>query len=463
MLARKQEINLQLNELFDAAILGVVFWLCHWLRFNGIVSLDSSPDIPEWKYFAWVLAVLVPFGPFLLELQGYYHYPLEKTIWKSVGQIARAGFWIAVIVAAVSFFFKWPIPSRSVVLFFVIAAPGALIVKERIVIAIYKRTLRKGAVGERILIAGEPAKMAEVERGFTPSQKMEITVVARVPLETRDMAPLIEAVHEHAVGRVLLAFSKIELDVVQRAIAACEVEGVEAWLCADFIQTSIARPTYEVLAQRPMLVFRTTPDISWALLVKSLVDRVAAFFGLLALSPVLLVVAAIIKLTSPGPAIFTQKRAGRHGRPFTMFKFRSMHTNAEMQRAELVAYNVMSGPVFKLEDDPRVTPFGRWLRKTSIDELPQLLNVLFGDMSLVGPRPLPLYEVEQFTSLSHRRRLSMKPGLTCLWQVRGRNSVTDFDQWVRMDLEYIDNWSLALDFWILLRTVPVVLLGQGAK
>jgi len=463
MLARKQEINLQLNELFDAAILGVTFWLCHWLRFNGILSLDNSPDIPEWKYFAWVLAVLVPFGPFLLELQGYYHYPLEKTVLKSIGQIARAGFWIAVIVAAVSFFFKWPIPSRSVVLFFVVAAPVVLIVKERVVIAIYKRTLRKGAVGERILIAGEPAKMAEVESGFTPSQRMEITVAARVTLTTRDMAPLIEAVHEHAVGRVLLAFSKIELEVVQRAIAACEVEGVEAWLCADFIQTSIARPTYEVLAQRPMLVFRTTPDISWALLLKSLVDRVAAFLGLLVLSPLLLFVAAVIKLTSPGPAIFTQKRAGRHGRPFTMYKFRSMHTNAEMQRAELVAYNVMSGPVFKLEDDPRVTRFGRWMRKTSIDELPQLLNVLFGDMSLVGPRPLPLYEVEQFTSLSHRRRLSMKPGLTCLWQVRGRNSVTDFDDWVRMDLEYIDQWSLALDFWILLRTIPVVLLGQGAK
>lgn len=463
MLARKQEINLQLNELADAAILGVTFWLCHWLRFNGIVSLDSSPDIPEWKYFAWVLAVLVPFGPFLLELQGYYHYPLEKTVLKSTGQIARAGFWVAVIVAAVSFFFKWPIPSRSVVLLFVMAVPVVLVAKERVVIAIYKRTLRKGAVGERILIAGEPAKMAEVESGFTPTQKMEITVVARVPLETRDMAPLIEAVHEHAVGRVLLAFSKIELEVVQRAIAACEVEGVEAWLCADFIQTSIARPTYEVLARRPMLVFRTTPDISWALLVKGLVDRVAAFLGLLALSPLLLLVAAIIKLTSPGPAIFTQKRAGRHGRPFTMYKFRSMHTNAEMQRAELVAYNVMSGPVFKLEDDPRVTPFGRWLRKTSIDELPQLLNVLLGDMSLVGPRPLPLYEVEQFTSLSHRRRLSMKPGLTCLWQIRGRNSVTIFDDWVRMDLEYIDHWSLALDFWILLRTIPVVLLGQGAK
>jgi len=463
MLARKQEINLQLNEVVDAAILGVTFWLCHWLRFNGILKLDSSPEIPEFKYFVWVLAVIVPIGPFLMELQGYYHYPLEKTVLRSVTQIARAGIWLLVVVAACSFFLKLEIPSRSVILLFALVAPATLIAKERLLIAIHKRTLKSGGVRERILLVGEPAKMAEVEDSFTESLRLEVIVVARVPLTTEDMTPLVAAVHEHSVGRVLLAFSRIELNVVQKAIEACELEGVEAWLCADFIRTSIARPTYELLASRPMLVFRTTPDISWALLVKGALDRTLAALGLLLLSPLLLVIAAAIKLTSPGPAIFTQKRAGRHGRPFTMYKFRSMNTNAEMQRAELIAFNVMSGPVFKVESDPRVTPFGRFIRKTSLDELPQLLNVVRGDMSLVGPRPLPVYEVEQFESASHRRRLSMRPGLTCLWQVRGRNSVTDFADWVRMDLEYIDNWSLALDLWILLRTVPVVLFGLGAK
>ena len=463
MLARKQEINLQLNEVVDAAILGATFWLCHWLRFNGILKLDSSPEIPEFKYFVWVLAVIVPIGPFLMELQGYYHYPLEKTVLRSITQIARAVIWLLVAVAACSFFLKLEIPSRSVILLFAIVAPATLIVKERLLIAIHKRTLKSGGVRERILLVGEPAKMTEVEDSFTESLRLEVIVVARVPLTTENMGPLVAAVHEHSVGRVLLAFSRIELNVVQKAIEACELEGVEAWLCADFIRTSIARPTYELLASRPMLVFRTTPDISWALLVKGLLDRTIAALGLLLLSPLLLAIAAAIKLTSPGPAIFTQKRAGRHGRPFTMYKFRSMNTNAEMQRAELIAYNVMSGPVFKVESDPRVTRFGRFIRKTSLDELPQLLNVLRGDMSLVGPRPLPVYEVEQFASASHRRRLSMRPGLTCLWQVRGRNSVTDFADWVRMDLEYIDNWSLALDLWILLRTAPVVLFGLGAK
>ena len=146
-----------------------------------------------------------------------------------------------------------------------------------------------------------------------------------------------------------------------------------------------------------------------------------------------------------------------------MYKFRSMADDAEMRRAEMEPFNQMNGPVFKVEGDPRITPFGRWLRRTSMDELPQLFNVLFGDMSLVGPRPLPVYEVEKFEDAAQRRRLSVKPGMTCLWQISGRNQVVDFREWVKLDLDYIDRWSLGLDFKILLRTIPAVLSGLGAK
>lgn len=146
-----------------------------------------------------------------------------------------------------------------------------------------------------------------------------------------------------------------------------------------------------------------------------------------------------------------------------MYKFRSMYSDAEMRKAELEPFNQMSGPVFKVHNDPRITAVGRFLRRTSFDELPQLVNVLMGDMSLVGPRPLPVYEVEKFEDRAQRRRLSVKPGLTCLWQISGRNEVRDFGDWVRLDLEYIDNWSLGLDLKILLRTVPAVILGAGAK
>jgi lipopolysaccharide/colanic/teichoic acid biosynthesis glycosyltransferase len=173
--------------------------------------------------------------------------------------------------------------------------------------------------------------------------------------------------------------------------------------------------------------------------------------------------ALLVKLTSPGPIFFRQQRSGLNGRPFVMYKFRTMVTNAEQLKQELAAMNEMSGPVFKVSKDPRITRFGRFLRKFSLDEIPQLYNVLRGEMSLVGPRPLPVDEVKRFNDLAHRRRLSVKPGLTCLWQVSGRNNVKDFKDWVRLDLEYIDHWSLWLDLKILFWTVPVVLTGAGAK
>ena len=212
-----------------------------------------------------------------------------------------------------------------------------------------------------------------------------------------------------------------------------------------------------------MLVFRSTPDVSWAFRLKGLIDRVGALIGLVVLAIPMLIVALGIRLTSKGPIIFKQERAGKNGKPFVMYKFRSMSSDAEMRRAELLPFNQMRGPVFKVAADPRITSLGRWLRRTSMDEVPQLFNVLKGNMSLVGPRPLPLYEVEKFENTAQRRRLSVKPGLTCLWQISGRNQVMDFSDWVKLDLEYIDRWSLGLDFKILCRTIPAVLFGLGAR
>jgi len=194
---------------------------------------------------------------------------------------------------------------------------------------------------------------------------------------------------------------------------------------------------------------------------KRLLDVVGASLILLVISPLLLVVALLVKLTSRGPAVFRQERAGMNGRVFTLYKFRTMVQGAEMDRAKLESKNEMDGPVFKIKEDPRITGVGKFLRKTSIDELPQLWNVVKGDMSLVGPRPLPTYEVEKFEPWQ-RRRMSMRPGITCLWQVSGRNKVTTFVEWMRLDLEYVDRWSLGLDLKILLRTIPAVLGGRGA-
>lgn len=463
MISRRQELSLQINQIADGLVLAGALFLGYALRSYRIVDFDVLPEIPPLESFLWIFIVVALFGPLLLEMQGFYQYPLEKPLGRSLAQIAYAGVWCGLILGAAVVFLKLSIPSRSAFLLFMVIAPIGLVAREAVFRAIYLRRLRRGGHGESLILAGSPPKMDELVAALSPLQRMEIDVVERVDLEKQPVRDLVDAMHRHSVGRVILAFGSHSADNLQAAIAACETEGVEAWLAADFVRASIARPTYDSLGPTPMLVFRVTPDLSWALMVKGAVDRVGAFVGLLLLSPLLLAIAAGIKLTSPGPVIFRQQRAGRHGRPFTMYKFRSMRTGAEMEREELRAFNQMSGPVFKVEADPRVTPFGRWLRRSSLDEIPQLINVLLGQMSLVGPRPLPLYEVNNFELTAHRRRLSMKPGLTCLWQIAGRNNVSDFDDWVKLDVQYIDNWSLWLDFVILLRTVPVVLFGIGAR
>jgi exopolysaccharide biosynthesis polyprenyl glycosylphosphotransferase len=269
--------------------------------------------------------------------------------------------------------------------------------------------------------------------------------------------------HEHAVNSVVLSAKHTYLEHIEAAIRACELEGVEAWLVADFFKAQISRTSFDDFYGWPVLVFRSTPESSWTRVAKQLMDSVGSFLLLVSFSWLFALIALLIKWTSPGPVFFRQQRSGLNGRPFTLYKFRTMVTNAEQLKHELAAMNEMTGPVFKVSNDPRVTPIGKWLRKFSLDELPQLYNVLRGEMSLVGPRPLPVDEVKRFYDLAHRRRLSVKPGLTCLWQISGRNKISDFKEWVRLDLEYIDNWSLWLDLKILLQTVPVVLAGEGAK
>ncbi len=462
MLTRKQEISLQVNQIADGLILVLVLYAGYALRSYQIIDFDLLPAIPPFEGFLWMFFVIALFGPLLLEMQGFYQYPLEKSVRRSLSQISYAGVWLGLILGGCVIFLKLSIPSRSAFLIFLGLAPLGLLAREAIFRVLYLRRLRRGAQGERIILAGQPQRMAEAIAALSPVQRLEIDVAERVDLGEDSVASLVDAMHRQNVGRVVLAFDSHATDRLQDAIAACETEGVEAWVVADYFRASIARPAYDTFGTAPVIVFRVTPELSWALLVKSAMDKTLAFAGLAVLSPFLLLIAAGVKLTSPGPVIFKQQRAGLHGRPFTMYKFRSMRSGAEMEREELKAFNQMSGPVFKIEKDPRVTRFGAWLRRTSIDEFPQLINVLLGQMSLVGPRPLPVYEVENFELTAHRRRLSMKPGLTCLWQISGRNTVKDFSDWVKLDVQYIDNWSLGLDLRILLRTVPLVLGGKGA-
>ena len=463
MLARRQELNTQIQQLIDSFLLAFSLLAAHTLRLYSTSWFNLSQSIDPFGNYSWLLIVAMLFGPILLDLQGFYESPFEKTKWKSLVQIVRAMVYLSIIVSACVIFLRLPLVSRSMPLMFIALATLVLLTKERLMVRHIRGRAFKGELREPVLLAGLPEDIAALEATFTPEQKLRMEIVGRIDIDRQPLSDLIQALHRHAVARVIFAAAHSQLNKVEEAIGACEVEGVPAWLVADFIRTSIAKADVDAFGGRPMLVFRSTPDVSWTLFIKELIDRTGAFVALVILAIPMAIVALIIRITSPGPVIFRQHRAGKHGKPFVMYKFRSMANDAEMRRAELEPFNQMNGPVFKVEADPRITPFGRWLRRSSIDELPQLVNVLLGDMSLVGPRPLPIYEVERFENTAQRRRLSVKPGLTCLWQISGRNEVKDFQDWVKLDLDYIDRWSLALDIKILLRTIPAVLMGMGAK
>jgi exopolysaccharide biosynthesis polyprenyl glycosylphosphotransferase len=463
MLARRQELNTQIQQLIDSFLLGFSLYLAHTLRDHSTTWFDLHKSIDPFGNYWWLVIVIMIFGPILLDLQGFYESPIDKTKGKSFAQVMRAMIYLSIIVSACVIFLRLPLANRSVPLLFICIGTGILLVKERIILQRIRRKAMRGEIRERVLLAGVREDIDALEQSFTPEQTLLLEVADRIDIEKQPLSDLIEAMHRHSVARVIFAAGHSQLNRVEEAIGACEVEGVPAWLVADFIRTSIAKPDFDAFGGRPMLVFRSTPEVSWTLFVKEVIDRVGAFVALLLLAIPMMIVALLIRMTSHGPVIFRQRRAGKYGKPFVMYKFRSMSNDAEMRRAELEPFNQMHGPVFKVEEDPRITPFGRWLRRTSVDEVPQLVNVLMGDMSLVGPRPLPLYEVEKFENTAQRRRLSVKPGLTCLWQISGRNQVRDFRDWVKLDLDYIDRWSLGLDFKILLRTIPAVIMGLGAK
>lgn len=268
-----------------------------------------------------------------------------------------------------------------------------------------------------------------------------------------------DIIKSNQVDCVVFAVGHKNLDRVDSSFRICEEMGTKACLLADFFSTHIARKEIIEFLGRPAVLYTTTPDSRFQIFLKGLIDHVGAAIGLIVISPLMLLVAVVIKLTSRGPVFFKQERCGLNGRRFQVLKFRTMVQDAENLKDSLMDRNEMDGPAFKIKDDPRITRLGRILRRTSMDELPQLINVARGEMSLVGPRPPVPDEVVRYDGWQ-RRKLSMKPGLTCLWQVGARNDST-FEEWMNLDLKYIDNWSLWMDTKILLKTIPTILNATG--
>jgi exopolysaccharide biosynthesis polyprenyl glycosylphosphotransferase len=276
-----------------------------------------------------------------------------------------------------------------------------------------------------------------------------------------DLENLEQILLAHPVSEVYVALPvRSRYEESQRAIAACEAAGVRVNYQADVFEDTPGKRSYEDSERGGVISISGAPN-DHRIVLKRLADVVGAAVSLALALPILAVAAAAIKLTSPGPVLYTQERYGLNRRRFRMYKLRTMVAGAESLQPGLESLNEAMGPVFKIKHDPRITPVGGVLRRTSIDELPQLVNVLRGEMSLVGPRPLPLRDVHGFTETTLVRRFSVRPGITGLWQVNGRSELS-FERWAELDLRYVDEWSLALDFQILLRTLPAVVKGTGA-
>lgn len=462
MLRRNRQIKMQIQQCLDACIFAFSFWAAWYIRANTDVQIPFhlSP-ITTFDTYTWVFLLLIPVGPLVLEAQGFYDRPMLGPRRLALGSLFRGCLFTTLGLIMVLYFFRREL-ARSVPVMFGVIGFLLVLTKEEMIRLGMKTKLVRSQYRRRFVLVGTEEETAAL-RLKLKEQEEEVLVLAELNLNKSPVADLANLLHEHSVNGVILNARHNYIDQIEKAIQTCELEGVEVWLMADLFKTQISRTSLDVFQGKPVLVFRTTPEDSWQSVLKQLIDFSVAFISLLLLSPLLLLVGFLIRWTSPGPVMFRQKRCGLNGQPFTIYKFRTMSSDAEQRKAELAAMNEMSGPVFKVTNDPRITPLGRWLRKYSVDELPQLVNVLRGEMSMVGPRPLPVDEVKRFDDLSHRRRLSVKPGLTCLWQISGRNNVTDFRDWVRLDLEYIDNWTIWLDLKIMLRTIPVVLLGTGAK
>jgi exopolysaccharide biosynthesis polyprenyl glycosylphosphotransferase len=463
MLRRNRQIKMQIQQVLDAILFGLSFWFAWIIRSDpDIISLLRLDQVTPFESYFWLYFVVILVGPLVLEAQGYYDRPLISPRRAILWPLFKGCLFTTVGLIMVLFFFRLEL-ARSVAVLFGMIGFLLIFLKEEAVRVGLRSEFARTQMQRKFILVGTEEETGRMREELRTMPQDGMVVLAEMNLNHQPVSDLAQLLHQHSVNGVILNARHNYFEKVEMAIRTCELEGVEVWLIADFFKTQISHASFDDFHGHPVLVFRTTPDASWQGVIKQVIDRVAALVAVIVCAVPFAFIALLIKLTSPGPILFRQKRCGLNGQPFTIFKFRTMETNAEQRKHELAAFNEMSGPVFKMKNDPRVTRIGKFLRKSSIDEFPQLFNVLRGEMSLVGPRPLPVDEVLRFDDLAHRRRLSVKPGLTCLWQVSGRNEVSDFNDWVRLDLEYIDNWSLWLDLKIMWRTIPIVLIGAGAR
>ena len=463
----------RIAQLADGLTAAMSFVLAYWVwnRFRLLTNISNPIEISG--DVLWIVLGFSFVEVVLFTKQKAYSYQRFTSLQKEIILVAKTVLFAVAILFAVLFVLRFGYIPRSYMLIFGAVNFMALSLEKTILFYAADIVRRKGKIRKKILVVGTGTRaknfIATIDKhlgwgleiiGLMTGDpaKAGLDLYGRKVLgSNQDIERIL---HEHPVDEVIICVSTKRFDQIREILDVCEREGVQVRLNSDFFGQLAKKVRVDHIYGLPIISFITTPDDEWALSIKRLMDIFISGFLLIVLSPLFFIIALLVKTTSKGSILYQWNVVGLNKKPFRSWKFRTMIPSADQMKAELEGQNIMTGPVFKLADDPRVTKVGKFLRKYSLDELPQLWSVLKGDMSLVGPRPVFPQELNGYESW-HRRKLCIKPGITCLWQISGRNKVSDFDDWVRMDFDYIDNWSLGLDIRILLKTIFAVLKGGG--
>ena len=470
MIRKHQTLLNAANFLLDVALIFIAYLLAVWVRLGILAKAPfNMMELLEPHYLLAALAYACALGIVYVMLRLYGSFRFSHG-WQEMMTLAVANGIGSLAIGSVLFLFRVTDFSRLVIALFYLFSTGFVIGKRVILRAILEHYRSLGYNYRTLLVVGASehacAYMRHVQENPRYGYKL-LGYIASVPSQTTKETYLgnYEEFHKRiatrTVDQVVFSMRRTETDELGAMIASCGRYGAKASVIPDYNDFIPAVPTVETAGDLKLINVRSTPDKGpiWAF-VKRTMDVCGSAVGLVLASPIMLITAIAVKRCDGGPAIFAQERVGKNGSRFKMYKFRSMYMDAEERLAELQKYNQVDGPAFKMTNDPRITPVGKFIRKTSIDELPQLVNILKGDMSIVGPRPPLPREVDQYNDWDWGR-LAVKPGLTCYWQISGRSDVS-FDEWMRLDLKYVEEQGFFTDLKILFKTVVVVLRGNGA-
>jgi len=482
MLKEKESFLQKLVLFFDASIIAVAFFVAYFLRkyFQAFYKLDIFPSksilagyTSTLSEYLVILFLVIPLWCLIFYLSGMYASLRTRKLFEIVWIVLRSSFISILVFGAFVFLLKLEFVSRLFFAIFFIISFIFILLEKIVLFSIIHYVRRKGISYRRVLVVGTGNRAVNLVRTIKNHPEWGFNIIGVIDDEPKKqiknvddilvIGPLYDLssiIHKNSIDDVIFVVPRSRLSYIEDAIHSCEIEGIRAIVAVDLFDLRIAKSHITAIGSIPLVTFETTIAKEWELVIKRLIDVVLSGLGIILLGPIFFIVAILVKISSPGPILFKQERASLNGRKFKLFKFRTMYKGADKILSQANIFNDMDKSDFQEKKMKFITPIGKFLRKFSLDELPQLFNVLAGNMSLVGPRPLPLHEVEEFKPWQ-RRRLSVRAGITCLWQVNGRNKI-NYNDWMKLDLEYLDNWSLWLDFKILVKTIPVVLFGRGA-